>query len=66
VPRQKECEMNNKNTLIKVSNLAQKTGIDRKMLYYFIKQNKIDFEEIDGVKFVVMSQRTKFFIENKK
>jgi predicted DNA-binding transcriptional regulator AlpA len=58
--------MNDKTTLIKVSNYAQKTGIKRQMLYYFISQGKIDSQEIDGVKFIVLSERTKYFIENKK
>ncbi|MHB8904877.1 MAG: hypothetical protein ACYC6D_01985 [Melioribacteraceae bacterium] len=50
--------------LLTVANFAKKVGIDRKMIYYFIQRDKLDCKVIDGVKFIVLTDRTKNFIKN--
>lgn len=47
--------------LIRVSEYAKKIGIDRKMLYYFLDQDRLDYTEIDSVKFIVLNERAESF-----
>lgn len=45
--------------LITPANYGLKKGIDRKIIYYLMKEDRIDYTEIDGVKFVVLNEKTK-------
>ena len=45
--------------LITPANFGIKKGIDRKVVYYLIKEDRIDFTEIDGVMFVVLTEKSK-------
>lgn len=47
------------NKIITPANFGIKKGIDRKVVYYLIKEDKIDYTEIDGVMFVVLTEKTK-------
>jgi hypothetical protein len=56
-------KINNKNIeigkLITPANYGIKKGIDRKVVYYLIKEDRIDFTEIDGVMFAVLNEKSK-------
>lgn len=56
-------KINNKNIeigkLITPANYGIKKGIDRKIVYYLIKEDRIDFTEIDGVMFVVLTEKSR-------
>lgn len=45
--------------LITPANYGLKKGIDRKVVYYLIKEDRIDFTEIDGVMFVILTDKSK-------
>lgn len=45
--------------IITPANFGIKKGIGRKVVYYLIKEDKIDYTEIDGVMFVVLTEKTK-------
>jgi len=47
------------NKIITPANFGIKKGINRKVVYYLIKEDKIDYTEIDGVMFVVLTEKTK-------
>ena len=47
------------NKVITPANFGIKKGIDRKVVYYLMKEDKIDYTEIDGVMFVVLTDKTK-------
>ena len=55
-----------KNKLITPTNFAKQKGVDRKIVYYLIKEDKIDFTEIDGVIFVVLSKKSNAYKRRKK
>ena len=52
--------------LITPANYGIKRGIDRKVVYYLIKEDKLDFTEIDGVMFIVMTEKTNSFKRRKQ
>lgn len=45
--------------LITPANYGLKMGVDRKVVYYLIKVDRIDYAEIDGVMFVVLTDKSK-------
>lgn len=45
--------------LITPANYGIKMGVDRKVVYYLIKEDRIDYTEIDGVMFVVLTDKSK-------
>jgi len=45
--------------LITPSNYGLKKDIDRKVVYYLIKEDRIDYTEIDGVMFVVLTEKSR-------
>ena len=45
--------------LITPANYGAKRGINRKVVYYLIKEDRIDYTEIDGVMFVVLTDKSK-------
>ena len=45
--------------LITPANYGIKKGIDRKVVYYLIKEDRIDYTKIDGVMFVVLTEKSK-------
>jgi hypothetical protein len=49
--------------LITPANYGSKKGIDRKSVYYLMKIGKIDFIEIDSVKFILLNEKSKKFIK---
>lgn len=51
--------------LITPANFGIKKGIDRKVVYYLIKEDKIDYTEIDGVMFVILNEKTKSYQRKK-
>ena len=51
--------------LITPSNFAIKKGIDRKVVYYLMNEDKIDYAEIDGVKFIVLTEKTNSYKRRK-
>jgi predicted site-specific integrase-resolvase len=52
--------------LIRVSEFSKQHSIDRKMLYYFISQGKLDITEKYGMKLIIINDRAKNFLENYK
>jgi hypothetical protein len=54
----------NKELLRKPSNLAKEMKVSRQYIYEMIDKNKIDSTTIDGVVFVVLSDRTKNFLKS--
>lgn len=60
--------MNNTNEILKirVSEFAEKSGIDRKMLYYFIGKKKLDVVIEYGLKLIVMNERATNFLKQYK
>jgi very-short-patch-repair endonuclease len=53
-----------KNTIIRTqlvtpANFAKQKGIGRKIVYYLIIEDKVDYTEIDGVKFVVLTEKSR-------
>lgn len=51
--------------LITPSNYGLKKGVNRKVVYYLIKEDRIDYTEIDGVMFVVLTDKSKNYIKKK-
>jgi hypothetical protein len=49
----------NRDKLITPANYGLKKGIDRKVVYYLIKADKIDFAEIDGVLFIFLNTKSR-------
>lgn len=45
--------------VITPANYGLKMGVDRKVVYYLIKEDRIDYTEIDGVMFVVLTDKSK-------
>ena len=45
--------------LITPANYGSKYGVDRKVVYYLIKEDRIDYTEIDGVMFIVLTDKSK-------
>jgi hypothetical protein len=45
--------------LITPANYGIKKRIDRKAVYYLIKEDRLDYTEIDGVMFVVLTDKSK-------
>ena len=45
--------------LITPANYGSKYGVGRKVVYYLIKEDRIDHTEIDGVMFVVLTDKSK-------
>ncbi len=45
--------------LITPANYGAKRGTGRKVVYYLMKEDRIDYTEIDGVMFVVLTEKTK-------
>jgi len=41
------------------ANYGSKKGIDRKVVYYLIKEDRIDYCEIDGVMFIFLTEKSK-------
>ena len=59
--------MNNTNILkIRVSEFAEKNGIDRQMIYYFIKEGKLDIVTEYGLKLIVLNERAESFLRQYK
>lgn len=54
----------NKELLRKPSNLAKEMKVSRQYIYEMIDKKKIDSTIIDGVVFVVLSDRTKNFLKS--
>lgn len=56
-------KINTKNVeiskLITPSNYGLKYGVDRKVVYYLMQVDRIDYTEIDGVKFIVLTDKSK-------
>lgn len=52
--------------LITPANYGIHRGIDRKIVYYLMKVDRIDYTEIDGVKFVVLNPKSKNYINRIK
>lgn len=48
-----------RSQLVTPANFAKQKGIGRKIVYYLISEDKIDYTEIDGVKFVVLTHKSK-------
>lgn len=53
------------NKLITPSNFAIKKGIDRKVVYYLMNEDKVDYTEIDGVKFIILNEKTNSYKRRK-
>ncbi len=51
---------------IRVSEFADKNGIDRKMIYYFIKEGKLDVVIEYGLKLIVLNERAANFLRQYK
>ena len=51
--------------IVTPANFGIKKGIDRKVVYYLIKEDRIDFTEIDGVMFVVLTEKSKKYSKKK-
>lgn len=45
--------------LITPANYGIKKGIDRKVVYYLVKEDRVDYTEIDGVMFVVLTNKSR-------
>ena len=45
--------------LVTPANYGAKGGINRRVVYYLIKEDRIDYTEIDGVMFVVLTDKSK-------
>lgn len=51
--------------LITPANYGLKRGVNRKVVYYLIKEDRIDYTEIDGVMFVVLTDKSKNYSKKK-
>lgn len=52
--------------LITPANYGLKKGIDRKVVYYLMNEDKVDYTEIDGVKFIVLNEKTNSYKKRSK
>ena len=54
------------NKLITPNNFAKLKDIDRKAVYYLINADKLDYIVIDGVIFIVLTDKSKNYKRRKK
>ncbi|MCJ7689439.1 MAG: hypothetical protein MUO60_08990 [Clostridiaceae bacterium] len=52
--------------LITPANYGIKKGIDRKVVYYLMNEDRVDYTEIDGVKFIVLTEKSNKYKRQKK
>jgi hypothetical protein len=52
--------------LITPAHYGAKRGTGRKVVYYLMKEDRIDYTEIDGVMFVVLNEKSKSYKKRSK
>jgi len=47
------------NKLQTPANFGMKKGIGRKVVYYLMQEDRVDYTEVDGVKFILLTKKSK-------